>query len=132
MRGDIDSPEEIENEKLRKDEEEALVELERFEEAETKEEIENAERGGKSIAIAIQYAEPDPKLLSDRFNLGRIVTYWHMKTLMENEGYDLNKVNFDELVDLFKKELNDSKLYEDYKRRFSDAMRQDEENQKYV
>ena len=132
MRGDIDSPEEIENEKLRKDEEEALVELERFEEAETKEEIENAERGGKSIAIAIQYAEPDPKLLSDRFNLGRIVTYWHMKTLMENEGYDLNKVNFDELVDLFKKELNDSKLYEDYKRRYDDAMRQDEENQKYV
>ena len=132
MRGDIDSPEEIENEKLRKDEEEALVELERFEEAETKEEIENAERGGKSIAIAIQYAEPDPKLLSDHFNLGRIVTYWHMKTLMEDEGYDLNKVNFDELVDLFKKELNDSKLYEDYKRRYDDAMRQDEENQKYV
>ena len=132
MRGDIDSPEEIENEKLRKDGEEALVELERFEEAETKEEIENAERGGKSIAIAIQYAEPDPKLLSDKFNLGRIVTYWHMKTLMENEGYDLNKVNFDELVDLFKKELNDSKLYEDYKRRFSDAMRQDREDEKYV
>ena len=132
MRGDIDSPEEIENEKLRKDEEEALVELERFEEAETKEEVENAERGRKSMAIAIQYAEPDPKLLSDRFNLGRIVTYWHMKTLRDDEGYDLNKVNFDALVDLFKKELNDSKLYEDYKRRFSDAMRQDREDEKYV
>ena len=132
MRGDIDSPEEIENEKLRKDEEEALVELERFEEAETKEEVENAERGRRSMAIAIQYAEPDPKLLSDRFNLGRIVTYWHMKTLMEDEGYDLNKVNLDALDDLFKRELNDSKLYEDYKRRFSDAMRQDREDEKYV
>ena len=72
------------------------------------------------------------KLLSDHFNLGRIVAYWHMKTLMEDEGYDLNKVNLDVLVDLFKKELNDSKLYEDYKRRFSDAMRQDREDEKYV
>ena len=125
MRGDIDSPEEIENEELRQDEEEALVELERFEE------LENTEKK-KSLTISVQYAEPDPKLLSDKFNLGRIVTYWHMKTLMEDEGYDLNKVNFDALVDLFKKELNDSKIYEDYKRRFSDSMRQDQEDEKYV
>ena len=55
-----------------------------------------------------------------------------MKTLIEDEGYDLNKVSFDALVDLFKKELNDSKLYEDYKRKFSDAMRQDREDEKYV
>ena len=132
MRGDIDSPEEIENEELRKDEEEALVELERFEEAETFEELKNTEKNGNSLKILTQYAEPDQKLLSDHFNLGRIVTYWHMKTLMEDEGYDLNKVNLDVLVDLFKKELNDSKLYEDYKRRFSDAMRQDREDEKYV
>ena len=125
MRGDIDSPEEIENEELRQDEEEALVELERFEE------LENTEKK-KSLTISVQYAEPDPKLLSDKFNLGRIVTYWHMKTLMEDAGYDLNKVNFDALVDLFKKELNDSKLFEDYKRRFSDSMRQDQEDEKYV
>ena len=51
---------------------------------------------------------------------------------MEDAGYDLNKVNFDALVDLFKKELNDSKIYEDYKRRFSDSMRQDQEDEKYV
>ena len=126
MRGDIDSPEEIENEELRQDEEEALVELERFEE------LENTEKKKKSLTISVQYAEPDPKLLSDKFNLGRIVTYWHMKTLMEDAECDLNKVNFDALVDLFKKELNDSKLYEDYKRRFSDAMRQDREDEKYV
>ena len=126
MRGDIDSPEEIENEELRQDEEEARVELERFEE------LENTEKKKKSLTISVQYAEPDPKLLSDKFNLGRIVTYWHMKTLMEDAGYDLNKVNFDALVDLFKKELNDSKLYEDYKRRFSDSMRQDQEDEKYV
>lgn len=126
MRGDIDSPEEIENEELRQDEEEALVELERFEE------LENTEKKKKSLTISVQYAEPDPKLLSDKFNLGRIVTYWHMKTLMEDAGYDLNKVNFDALVDLFKKELNDSKLFEDYKRRFSDSMRQDQEDEKYV
>ena len=125
MRGGIDSPEEIENEELRQDEEEALVELERFEE------LENTEKK-KSLTISVQYAEPDPKLLSDKFNLGRIVTYWHMKTLMEDAGYDLNKVNFDALVDLFKKELNDSKLFEDYKRRFSDSMRHDQEDEKYV
>ena len=125
MRGGIDSPEEIENEELRQDEEEARVELERFEE------LENTEKK-KSLTISVQYAEPDPKLLSDKFNLGRIVTYWHMKTLMEDAGYDLNKVNFDALVDLFKKELNDSKLFEDYKRRFSDSMRQDQEDEKYV
>ena len=126
MRGDIDSPEEIENEELRQDEEEARVELERFEE------LENTEKKKKNLTISVQYAEPDPKLLSDKFNLGRIVTYWHMKTLMEDAGYDLNKVNFDALVDLFKKELNDSKLFEDYKRRFSDSMRQDQEDEKYV
>ena len=111
---------------MRKDEEEVLVELERFEE------LENTEKKKKSLTISVQYAEPDPKLLSDKFNLGRIVTYWHMKTLMEDEGYDLNKVSFDALVDLFKKELNNSNLYEDYKRRFSDAMRQDQEDEKYV
>ena len=132
MRGDIDSPEEIDNEELRKDEEKALVELERFEEAEAFEELKNTKKNGKSLTISVQYAEPDPKLLSDKFNLGRIVTYWHMKTLMEDAGYDLNKVNFDALVDLFKKELNDSKIYEDYKRRFSDSMRQDQEDEKYV
>ena len=132
MRGDIDSPEEIDNEELRKDEEKALVELEWFEEAEAFEELKNTKKNGKSLTISVQYAEPDPKLLSDKFNLGRIVTYWHMKTLMEDAGYDLNKVNFDALVDLFKKELNDSKLYEDYKRRFSDSMRQDQEDEKYV
>ena len=94
--------------------------------------MKNTKKNGKSLTISVQYAEPDPKLLSDKFNLGRIVTYWHMKTLMEDAGYDLNKVNFDALVDLFKKELNDSKLYEDYKRRFSDSMRQDQEDEKYV
>ena len=86
----------------------------------------------KSITITAHYDEPDPKLLSDYLNLGRIVTYWHMKTLREDTGCDLNQVNLDALVDLFKKELNDSKLYEDYKRRYSDQMRQNQENQKYV
>ena len=100
MRGDIDSPEEIENERLRKEEEEELVKLERLEEVE---ELENTEQSGRSLTITAHYAEPDPKLLSDHFNLGRIVAYWHMKTLMEDEGYDLNKVNLDALIDLFKK-----------------------------
>ena len=129
MRGDIDSPEEIENERLRKEEEEELVKLERLEEVE---ELEKTEQSERSLTITAHYAEPDPKLLSDIFNLGRIVTYWHMKTLMEDAECDLNKVNFDALVDLFKKELNDSKLYDDYKRRFSDSMRQDQEDEKYV
>ena len=104
------------------------LEIERLAEIEESEH----ENDRKSITITAQYAEPDPKLLSDHFNLGRIVAYWHMKTLMEDEGYDLNKVNLDALVDLFKKELNDSKLYDDYKRRFSDSMRQDQEDEKYV
>ena len=122
--------EEIENERLRKIEDEMLEEIE-----ESLELVKMEESGNKSdrpITITAHYDEPDPKLLSDYLNLGRIITYWHMKTLMEDEGYDLNKVNLDALVDLFKKELNDSKLYEDYKRRFSDAMRQDREDEKYV
>ena len=130
MRGDIDSPEEIEDERLSKIEDEMLEELEIERLAEIEESEHENDR--KSITITAQYAEPDPKLLSDHFNLGRIVAYWHMKTLMEDEGYDLNKVNLDALVDLFKKELNDSKLYDDYKRRFSDSMRQDQEDEKYV
>ncbi len=106
-----------------------------LEEIERQELVEMEELGnesGRPITITAHYAEPDPKLLSDHFNLGRIVAYWHMKTLMEDEGYDLNKVNLDALVDHFKKELNDSKLYEDYTMRFSDAMRQDREDEKYV
>ena len=106
-----------------------LEEIERQELAEMEE---SGNESHRPITITAQYAEPDPKLLSDHFNLGRIVAYWHMKTLMEDEGYDLNKVNLDVLVDLFKKELNDSKLYDDYKRRFSDSMRQDQEDEKYV
>ena len=43
MRGGIDSPEEIENEELRQDEEEARVELERFEE------LENTEKKKKNL-----------------------------------------------------------------------------------
>ena len=93
---------------------------------------ESGNESDRPITITAHYDEPDPKLLSDYLNLGRIVTYWHMKTLMEYEAYDLNKVNLDVLVDLFKKELNDSKLYDDYKRRFSDSMRQDQEDEKYV
>ena len=129
MRGDIDSPEEIENERLRKEEEEELVKLERLEEVE---ELEKTEQSERSLTITAHYAEPDPKLLSDIFNLGRIVTYWHMKTLREDTGCDLNKVNLDTLVDLFKKELNDSSLYEEYQRKYSDQMRQEQENEKYV
>ena len=106
-----------------------LEEIERQELAEM-EESENESH--RPITITAQYAEPDPKLLSDHFNLGRIVAYWHMKTLRDDTGCDLNKVNLDALVDLFKKELNDSKLYDEYKRRYSDQMRQDQENQKYV
>ena len=106
-----------------------LEEIERQELAEMEE---SGNESHRPITITAHYDEPDPKLLSDYLNLGRIVAYWHMKTLMEDEGYDLNKVNLDVLVDLFKKELNDSKLYEDYKRRFSDAMRQDREDEKYV
>ena len=108
-----------------------LEALERWEEAEMLEESDK-EDSEKSINISAVYDTPDPKLISDWLNLGRIVTYWHMKTLREDIGCDLNKVNLDALVDLFKKELNDSKLYDEYKRRYSDQMRQDQENQKYV
>ena len=76
MRGDIDSPEEIENEELRQDEEEALVELERFEE------LENTEKKKKSLTISVQYAEPDPKLLSDKFNLGSY------RNILAHENFD--------------------------------------------
>ena len=106
-----------------------------LEEIERQELVEMEELGNESdrpITITAHYDEPDPKLLSDYLNLGRIVTYWHMKTLRDDTGCDLNKVNLDALVDLFKKELNDSKLYEDYKRRFSDSMRHDQEDEKYV
>ena len=103
---------------------EESLELVKMEESENK--------SDRPITITAHYDEPDPKLLSDYLNLGRIVTYWHMKTLREDTGCDLNKVNLDALVDLFKKELNDSKLYDEYKRRYSDQIRQDQENQKYV
>ena len=47
-------------------------------------------------------------------------------------GFDLNKVDFDELVEIFKKEINDLKLFEKIKEEYSEAMRRDEEDQKYV
>ena len=107
-----------------------LEELEIQELAEA-EESEN-ESNRRSFSITAHYQEPDPKLLMDYLNLGRIVSYCHMKTLREDTGYDLNEVDFDALVDLFKKELNDSKFYEEYKRKYSDQMRQNEEDEKYV
>ena len=107
-----------------------LEELERWEEAEIKEMNENDSE--KSINISAVYDTPDPKVLSDYFNLGRIVTYWHIKSLREDINYDLNKVDFDALVDLFKKEINDLKLFEKIKEEYSEAMRRDEEDQKYV
>tara|TARA_B100000686_G_scaffold184706_1_gene191518 strand:- start:677 stop:1003 length:327 start_codon:yes stop_codon:yes gene_type:complete len=107
-----------------------LEELERWEEAEIKEMNEN--HSEKSINISAVYDTPDPKVLSDYFNLGRIVTYWHIKSLREDINYDLNKVDFDALVVLFKKEINDLKLFEKIKEDYSEAMRRDEEDQKYV
>ena len=107
-----------------------LEELERWEEAEIKEM--NEEDSKKSINISAVYETPDPKVLSDYFNLGRIVAYWHIKSLREDNNYDLNKVDFDELVEIFKKEINDLKLFEKIKEEYSEAMRRDEEDQKYV
>ena len=107
-----------------------LEELERWEEAEIKEM--NKEDSEKSINISAVYDTPNPKVLSDYFNLGRIVTYWHMKTLRKDINYDLNKVNLDELVELFKKEINDLKRLEEIKEEFSEQMRRDEEDRKYV
>ena len=107
-----------------------LEELERWEEAEIREM--NEEHSEKSINISAVYDTPDPKLISDWLNLGRIVTYWHIKTLREDMGFDLNKVDFDELVEIFKKEINDLKLFEKIKEEYSEAMRRDEEDQKYV
>ena len=107
-----------------------LEALERWEEAEIKEM--NEEHSEKSINISAVYDTPDPKLISDWLNLGRIVTYWHIKTLREDMGFDLNKVDFDELVEIFKKEINDLKLFEKIKEEYSEAMRRDEEDQKYV
>ena len=107
-----------------------LEELERWEEAEIKEMNENDSE--KSINISAVYDTPDPKVLSDYFNLGRIVTYWHIKSLRVDINYDLNKVDFDALVDLFKKEINDLKLFEKIKENYSEAMRRDEEDRKYV
>ena len=107
-----------------------LEELERWEEAEIKEM--NEEDSERSINISAVYDKPDPKLISDWLNLGRIVTYWHIKTLREDMGFDLNKVDFDELVEIFKKEINDLKLFEEIKEEYSEAMRRDEEDQKYV
>ena len=107
-----------------------LEALERWEEAEIREM--NEEHSEKSINISAVYDTPDPKLISDWLNLGRIVTYWHIKTLREDMGFDLNKVDFDELVEIFKKEINDLKLFEKIKEEYSEAMRRDEEDQKYV
>ena len=107
-----------------------LEELERWEEAEIKEM--NEEDSERSINISAVYDKPDPKLISDWLNLGRIVTYWHIKSLREDMGFDLNKVDFDELVEIFKKEINDLKLFEKIKEEYSEGMRRDEEDQKYV
>ena len=107
-----------------------LEELERWEEAEIKEMNEN--HSEKSINISPVYDTPDPKLISDWLNLGRVVTYWHIKSLRQDMGFDLNKVDFDELVEIFKKEINDLKLFEKIKEEYSEAMRRDEEDQKYV
>ena len=107
-----------------------LEELERWEEAEIKEM--NKEDSEKSINISAVYDTPDPKVLSDYFNLGRIVAYWHMKSLREDNNYDLNKMDFDALVELFKRELNDTKRLEEIKEEFSEQMRRDEEDRKYV
>ena len=93
---------------------------------------ESGNESDRPITITTHYDEPDPKLLSDYLNLGRIVTYWHIKTLREDMGFDLNKVDFDELVEIFKKEINDLKLFEEIKEEYSEAMRRDEEDQKYV
>ena len=108
-----------------------LEALERWEEAEMLEESDK-EDSEKSINISAVYDTPDPKLISDWLNLGRIVTYWHMKTLRKDINYDLNKVNLDELVELFKKEINDLKLFEKIKEDYSEAMRREEEDQKYI
>ena len=108
-----------------------LEELERWEEAEMLEEM-DGENNEKSINISAVYETPDPKVLSDYFNLGRIVTYWQIKSLKEDSNYDLNKVDFDALVDVFKKELNDIKRLEVIEEEFSERMRRDEEDQKYV
>ena len=107
-----------------------LEELERWEEAEIKEM--KKEDSEKSINISAVYDTPDPKVLSDYFNLGRIVAYWHMKSLREDNNYDLNKMDFDTLVELFKRELNDTKRLEEIKEEFSEQMRRDEEDRKYV
>ena len=111
-----------------------LEELERWEEAEIEAEIKemNEKDSKRSINISAVYDTPDPKILSDYFNLGRIVTYWQMKSLREDNNYDLNKMDFDALVDLFKKDLNDTKRLEEIKEEFSEQMRRDEEDRKYV
>ena len=108
-----------------------LEALERWEEAEMLEESDK-EDSEKSINISAVYDTPDPKVLSDYFNLGRIVAYWHMKSLREDNNYDLNKMDFDALVELFKRELNDTKRLEEIKEEFSEQMRRDEEDRKYV
>ena len=95
-----------------------LEELERWEEAEIKEM--NKEDSEKSINISAVYDTPDPKVLSDYFNL------------REDNNYDLNKMDFDTLVELFKRELNDTKRLEEIKEEFSEQMRRDEEDRKYV
>jgi hypothetical protein len=41
-------------------------------------------------------------------------------------------MDFDALVDLFKKDLNDTKRLEKIKEEFSEQMRRDEEDRKYV
>ena len=87
-----------------------LEELERWEEAEIKEI--NEEDSKKSINITAVNETPDPKVLS--------------------EYYDLNKMDFDTLVELFKRELNDTKRLEEIKEEFSEQMRRDEEDRKYV
>ena len=55
-----------------------------------------------------------------------------MKSLREDNNYDLNKMDFDALVELFKRELNDTKRLEEIKEEFSEQMRRDEEDRKYV
>ncbi|MBC8252177.1 MAG: hypothetical protein H8E89_11410 [Candidatus Nitrosopelagicus sp.] len=129
IRGDIDDPDE---DRCLREEAEMLEELERWEEAEIKDEIKKCENNERSINISAVYETPDPKVLSDYFNLGRIVTYWQIKSLKEDSNYDLNKVDFDALVDVFKKEINDIKRLEEIEKEFSEQMRRDEEDQKYV
>ena len=108
-----------------------LEALERWEEAEMLEESDK-EDSEKSINISAVYDTPDPKLISDWLNFGRVGTYWLFKCFRQVMVCDLYIVVFDVLVEIFKKEINDLKLFEKIKEEYSEAMRRDEEDQKYV